>query len=81
MPPFELSKVRNIGIIAHIDAGKTTTTDHLLYFSGAKHRLGEVDAGTTDTDYDAEEQDRGITIYSACGSKNTSPGRLLLWAK
>src|SRR6266852_9467299 len=66
MAPFDLSKVRNIGIIAHIDAGKTTTTDHLLYFSGAKHRLGEVDAGTTDTDYDPEEQDRGITIYSAC---------------
>jgi elongation factor G len=66
MPATDLSKVRNIGIIAHIDAGKTTTTDHLLYFSGAKHRLGEVDAGTTDTDYDPEEQDRGITIYSAC---------------
>src|SRR5262249_28687313 len=66
MPSFELNKVRNLGIIAHIDAGKTTTTDHLLYYSGAKHRLGEVDAGTTDTDYDQEEQDRGITIYSAC---------------
>jgi elongation factor G len=66
MPLSDLSQVRNIGIIAHIDAGKTTTTDHLLYYSGAKHRLGEVDAGTTDTDYDPEEQDRGITIYSAC---------------
>src|SRR6266436_6524338 len=66
MPSSDLTKVRNIGIIAHIDAGKTTTTDHLLYFSGAKHRLGEVDAGTTETDYNAEEQDRGITIYSAC---------------
>jgi elongation factor G len=62
----DLPFIRNIGIIAHIDAGKTTTTEHLLYFSGAKHRLGEVDAGTTDTDYDPEEQDRGITIYSAC---------------
>lgn len=66
-PPLEqLARIRNFGVIAHIDAGKTTTTEHLLYYSGAKHRLGEVDAGTTDTDYDPEEQDRGITIYSAC---------------
>lgn len=66
MTKLDLSKIRNLGIVAHIDAGKTTTTDHVLYFSGAKHRLGEVDAGTTDTDYDVEEQNRGITIYSAC---------------
>jgi elongation factor G len=62
----DLSKIRNIGIIAHIDAGKTTTTEHLLYYSGATHRLGAVDAGTTETDYDLEEKERGITIYSAC---------------
>ncbi len=62
----DLSKFRNLGIIAHIDAGKTTTTEHVLYYSGAKHRLGGVDEGTTDTDYDPEEQERGITIYSAC---------------
>src|SRR4030081_1252898 len=66
MPPSELSQVRNFGIIAHIDAGKTTTTEHVLYYSGAKHKLGGVDEGTTDTDYDQEEQERGITIYSAC---------------
>ena len=63
---IDLSKIRNIGIIAHIDAGKTTTTEHMLYYAGAKHKLGGVDEGTTDTDYDAEEQERGITIYSAC---------------
>ncbi len=63
---FSIQKIRNIGIIAHIDAGKTTTSEHLIYYSGAKHRLGGVDQGTTDTDYDPEEQQRGITIYSAC---------------
>lgn len=66
MAEIDLPKVRNLGIIAHIDAGKTTTTDHVLYYAGAKHKLGEVDAGTTETDYDREEQERGITIYSAC---------------
>src|SRR5437899_2620514 len=66
MPAFDLPKVRNSGIIARIEAGKTTTTEHILYYSGAKHKLGGVDEGTTDTDYDPEEQDRGITIYSAC---------------
>src|SRR5246127_5332653 len=64
--PLDLSNIRNLGIIAHIDAGKTTTTEHVLYYSGATHRLGTVDAGTTETDYDEEERKRGITIYSAC---------------
>jgi elongation factor G len=63
---WELSKIRNLGIIAHIDAGKTTTTEHLLFYAGAKHQLGAVDKGNTETDYDPEEQERGITIYSAC---------------
>ena len=62
----DLAKIRNLGVIAHIDAGKTTTTEHLLFYAGAKHKLGGVDQGTTQTDYDPEEQERGITIYSAC---------------
>ena len=62
----KLEQLRNIGIIAHIDAGKTTVTERMLYFSGAKHRIGAVDKGTTETDADPEEQERGITIYSAC---------------
>jgi len=62
----KLENIRNIGIIAHIDAGKTTVTEQMLFVSGMKHRVGKVDSGTTTTDEDPEEQERGITIYAAC---------------
>ena len=58
-------KLRNIGIIAHVDAGKTTTTERILYFTGKSHRIGDVDDGNTVMDYDPQERRRGITINSA----------------
>jgi elongation factor G len=62
---FPLEKFRNIGIIAHIDAGKTTTTERILFYTGKTHRLGSVDEGNTVTDWMEQERERGITIVSA----------------
>ena len=61
----DLKLVRNIGIAAHIDAGKTTTTERILFYSGVNHKLGETHEGSATTDWMAQEQERGITITSA----------------
>ena len=63
-----LERYRNIGVIAHIDAGKTTTTERILFYTGKTHRVGSVDDGTTVTDWMAQERERGITIVSAAVS-------------
>ncbi|MCK4790579.1 MAG: GTP-binding protein, partial [Desulfobacteraceae bacterium] len=62
---FDLSRIRNIGIAAHVDAGKTTVTERILFYSRRIHKVGEVHEGTTTTDWMVQERERGITITSA----------------
>src|SRR5665811_33701 len=65
MRDYPLEKVRNFGIIAHIDAGKTTTSERILFYTGQSHKIGEVHDGATVTDWMEQERERGITITSA----------------
>jgi len=65
METFSLARTRNIGIMAHIDAGKTTTTERILYYTGKTHKIGEVHEGSTEMDWMEQEKERGITITSA----------------
>ncbi len=74
-----LEKMRNIGIMAHIDAGKTTTTERVLYYTGRTYKIGEVHEGTAVMDWMEQEQERGITITSAAttaASGGTAPSTL-----
>jgi elongation factor G len=73
-----LSLVRNLGILAHVDAGKTTVTERVLFLTGAVHKRGEVHDGTTVTDFDSQERDRGITIFAAAVSCDWDGHRLNL---
>ena len=63
---YPLDKFRNFGIMAHIDAGKTTTTERILFYTGKSHKIGEVHEGAATMDWMVQEQERGITITSAC---------------
>ena len=73
---FPLERARNIGIIAHIDAGKTTVTERILYYTGRTYKIGEVDAGTTVMDWMDQERERGITITAAATMCNWQDHRI-----
>ncbi|MGL4382551.1 MAG: GTP-binding protein, partial [Bacilli bacterium] len=73
---FSLNNTRNFGIMAHIDAGKTTTTERILYFSGRIHKIGETHEGASQMDYMDQEKERGITITSAATTAEWNNHRL-----
>src|ERR1700751_1088731 len=82
--PYTLERTRNIGIAAHIDAGKTTTTERILFYTGLIHKIGDVDDGNTVTDWMEQEKERGITITSAATTcywtqKCTKPGEDVIY--
>ena len=65
MADYPIQKIRNIGVIAHIDAGKTTTSERILFYTGISHKIGEVHEGDTVMDWMEQERERGITITAA----------------
>ena len=70
---YPLNKVRNFGVIAHIDAGKTTTSERILFYTGESHKLGETHEGTATMDWMEQEKERGITITSAATTAFWNP--------
>src|SRR5574343_1051753 len=77
MADYPIEKIRNFGVIAHIDAGKTTTSERILFYTGLSHKIGEVHEGAAIMDWMAQERERGITITSAATTCFWSPGEYL----